>query len=114
MKALILAAGYATRLYPLTKDQPKPLIKVGDKTIVEHILAKIEKIDEIDAGLVKLLEERFMVVDKVKKVKIGGDLLIEDLQRENEIVDSLRTNLPKQFIKDLFDVIFTHSKKWQK
>jgi len=48
MKALILAAGYATRLYPLTKDQPKPLIKVGDKTIVEHILAKIEKIDEID------------------------------------------------------------------
>jgi glucose-1-phosphate thymidylyltransferase len=48
MKALILAAGYATRLYPLTENKPKPLIKVGDKSIVEHILVKIEEIDIID------------------------------------------------------------------
>ena len=48
MKALVLAAGYATRLYPLTKDRPKPLLKVGDKAIVEHILEKIESLSEID------------------------------------------------------------------
>jgi glucose-1-phosphate thymidylyltransferase len=41
MKALILCAGYATRLYPLTENQPKPLLKVGGKEIINHILDKI-------------------------------------------------------------------------
>ena len=38
MKCLILAAGYATRLYPLTENFPKPLLKVQDKTILDNIL----------------------------------------------------------------------------
>jgi glucose-1-phosphate thymidylyltransferase len=41
MKALILAAGYATRLYPLTRDFPKPLLEVGGKTILDHLLDQI-------------------------------------------------------------------------
>ena len=41
MKCLILAAGYATRLYPLTKNFPKPLLKVGDKTILDWLLNDI-------------------------------------------------------------------------
>lgn len=48
MKCIILAAGYATRLYPLTKNQPKPLLKVGEKPILEHILEKVTKIRIID------------------------------------------------------------------
>ncbi|MBU0470392.1 MAG: nucleotidyltransferase family protein [Nanoarchaeota archaeon] len=48
MKALILAGGYATRLYPLTQNQAKPLIKVADQPIVSHIMKKIEKVKEID------------------------------------------------------------------
>ena len=44
MKCLILAAGYATRLYPLTENFPKPLLKVGEKTIVDWL------IDDIDAS----------------------------------------------------------------
>ena len=47
MKCLILAAGYATRLYPLTENFPKPLLKVGEKTILDWL------IDDIDgSGLV--------------------------------------------------------------
>lgn len=47
MKCVILAAGYATRLYPLTENFPKPLLKVGEKTILDWL------IDDIDgAGLV--------------------------------------------------------------
>ncbi len=42
MKALILAAGYGTRLYPLTKDKPKPLLPVAGQPMMEHILKKIE------------------------------------------------------------------------
>ena len=48
MKCVLLAAGYATRLYPLTKDKPKSLLLMGDKTILEHILAKVEEVREID------------------------------------------------------------------
>lgn len=43
MKCLILAAGYATRLYPLTENFPKPLLKVGDKTILDWLLDDIDK-----------------------------------------------------------------------
>ncbi|MFV8814289.1 nucleotidyltransferase family protein [Aerococcus urinaeequi] len=48
MKAIILAAGYATRLYPLTKNQPKPLLQVGDKTILDTIVEKMEEVKDLD------------------------------------------------------------------
>ncbi len=43
MKCLILAAGYATRLYPLTENFPKPLLKVGEKTILDWLIDDIDK-----------------------------------------------------------------------
>ncbi len=49
MKAIILAAGYATRLYPLTLNTPKPLIEVGKKKMVEHIIHKLEELEGLDA-----------------------------------------------------------------
>jgi len=49
MKLLILAAGYATRLYPLTLNQPKPLLPVAGKPIVEYVLETIAPI-EVDRG----------------------------------------------------------------
>lgn len=48
MKAIILCAGYATRLYPLTLNQPKPLLPISGKPLLNYIIEKIEKIPEID------------------------------------------------------------------
>ena len=47
MKCMILAAGYATRLYPLTENFPKPLLPVGGKTIINRILEDLEQIPGI-------------------------------------------------------------------
>ena len=48
MKAIVLSAGYATRLYPLTKDTPKGLLPIGKKSILDFITDEIETIPEID------------------------------------------------------------------
>jgi glucose-1-phosphate thymidylyltransferase len=48
MKAICLAAGYGTRLYPLTQNTPKPLIKIANVPILERILRNIEEVPEID------------------------------------------------------------------
>lgn len=52
MKCIILAAGYATRLYPLTKNFPKPLLKVGEKTILDWLLYDIETSGKVDEYIV--------------------------------------------------------------
>jgi len=48
MQALVLAAGYATRLYPLTKNTPKPLLPVAGKPIIDYIIEKIESLPELE------------------------------------------------------------------
>lgn len=52
MKCLILAAGYATRLYPLTENFPKPLLMVGDKTILDWLVDDIDTANEVDEYIV--------------------------------------------------------------
>ena len=52
MKCLILAAGYATRLYPLTENFPKPLLKVGEKTILDWLIKDIDKAGCVDEYVV--------------------------------------------------------------
>lgn len=73
IKALILAAGYATRLYPVTKHIPKPLLPISGKPIIEYILDKIAVLDDVD--------EIFIVTNKKfyphfemwhKRVKAAG------------------------------------------
>ena len=48
LRALILAAGYATRLYPLTRDVAKPLLPVGGRPLVDHILDRVREVDAVE------------------------------------------------------------------
>ncbi len=52
MKVLILAAGYATRLYPLTKHWPKPLLLVKETPIISHTIKNIQGIKEVNEIIV--------------------------------------------------------------
>ncbi|HPW76310.1 MAG: Glucose-1-phosphate adenylyltransferase [Candidatus Omnitrophica bacterium ADurb.Bin292] len=49
MKVVLLCAGYATRLYPLTENQPKPLLPVGGRPILEWILERVSKVEEVES-----------------------------------------------------------------
>jgi len=48
MKVIILAAGYATRLYPLTLTQPKPLLPVAGKPMIEYVLDNLAPIGGLE------------------------------------------------------------------
>jgi len=85
MKALILAAGYATRLYPLTKEYPKPLLKVGRRPIINYIIDKLESLKEIDEIIV-VTNSKFM--PQFKKWRSGLKIkkrisLVDDLTKSH-------------------------------
>ena len=81
MKALILAAGYATRLYPLTKEYPKPLLVVENRPIINYIIDKLNKIDGIDEIII-VTNDKFISyfkkwakgIDIAKTITLANDL----------------------------------------
>lgn len=82
MKCIILAAGYATRLYPLTENFPKPLLEVKGKNILDWIIDDIEQnIDEFIVISNHKFIAYFMKWAKTKKQKIT---LIDDGTISNE------------------------------
>ena len=58
MKCLVLAAGYATRLYPLTENFPKPLLPVAGKPILDHLIDDISRSSAVD-GFIVISNHRF-------------------------------------------------------
>ena len=59
MKNIVIAAGYATRLGELTKNYPKPLLQIGDNTILGRMLDDIDRIPEIDEHII-ITNSRFV------------------------------------------------------
>jgi glucose-1-phosphate thymidylyltransferase len=49
MIAIILCAGFATRMYPLTRDVPKPLLPVADKPVIEYLMDQLVELRELQA-----------------------------------------------------------------
>ena len=52
MKNIVLAAGYATRLYPITENFPKPLLEIGGISILDRLIGDVDTIDDIDEHLI--------------------------------------------------------------
>lgn len=85
MKALILAAGYAKRLYPITKDFPKPLLSVGQRPIINYIVDKLEVLDSVDEIAVITNSKFFQYFKKwAKTLRSSKPIsLIDDLTRSH-------------------------------
>jgi glucose-1-phosphate thymidylyltransferase len=56
MKAVVLAGGYATRLWPITRHRPKMLLPVGDTTVIDRIFQELERDDRVDEVFVSTNE----------------------------------------------------------
>ena len=84
MKCLILAAGYATRLYPLTENFPKPLLKVQDKTILDWLIDDIDTLGEIDEYVVISNHKFAHHFDAWAKEKTQKITVVDDGTESNE------------------------------
>ena len=83
--ALILCAGFGKRLLPLTQSTPKPLLKIGQITLLERTIKLIEKL-------------------QIKKIKINTFYLSKEIKK---FVDQLNTNLDIQLIEDGNEILDT-------
>ena len=84
MQCLVLAAGYATRLYPLTADFPKPLLKVGEKTILDHLLDDLDSTGEIDRYVVISNRKFAPHFTEWAKTRSGSVAVLDDGTETNE------------------------------
>lgn len=91
MKAIILCAGYAVRLYPLTLNVPKALLPIAEKPVLNYILEKIEEVKEVDEVLV-VTNARFY--DNFLKWKeTYQDSFSKEIYLVNDLTDSNETRL---------------------
>jgi len=82
---LILAAGYATRLYPLTREYPKSLLEVKGRPILDYIIDKLEAVDEV-SEIIIVTNSKFIANFRQwkKKVRAAKKLtLVDDLTKTN-------------------------------
>ena len=84
MKCLILAAGYATRLYPLTENFPKPLLKVGEKTILDWLIDDLESSNTINEYVVISNHKFAHHFDEWAKDKEYKIIVLDDGTTSNE------------------------------
>ena len=86
MKALILAAGYARRLYPLTRYFPKPLLCVGHQPIINYIIDKLVKVKDIDEIII-VTNSKFIGRFRQWRKSLAGSIpikLVDDLTKDIE------------------------------
>ena len=105
MKAVVLAGGYATRLWPITRNRPKMLLPVGDGTVIDEIFGDLEADDRIDEVFVSTNErfaeefETYLADAAFEKPTVS----VEDTSAESEkfgVVGALAQLIDRENIDD--------------
>lgn len=125
MKTIILAAGFATRLYPITEKKSKPLLKISGKPIINYIIEKVREISEEEIIIVtnSLFYSDFLSWKKeysysnvtliddgvsIPSMRLGaiGDLLfaVDKLQLNEDLLVICGDNLFTYSLADSFDL----------
>ncbi|MBO4246692.1 NDP-sugar synthase [Halomicrobium sp. IBSBa] len=105
MKAVVLAGGYATRLWPVTKHRPKMLLPIGDSTVIDRILGELERDDRISEVFVST-NERFATDFEAHLADADYEkpkLTVEDTTAEDEkfgVVGALAQLVDREGITD--------------
>ena len=92
MKAILLAGGFAKRMWPLTKDKPKHLLPVAKKPMLDYILEKLELIEQMDEIYISTnakFKNQFEEYLENRATKKNITLFIEDAKAENEKLGSV-------------------------
>ena len=100
-----MAAGYGTRLYPLTKDTPKPLLKVGNQPMINHLVDKILALDGVS---------EIIVITNEKFYKVFQDWLNSNKKNCNNIsIDIINdgTTTPENRLGAIGDIHFAIKEK---
>ncbi len=85
MKAMILAAGFGQRLRPLTLDKPKPLLEIGNGTLLSNTLRFLEK-SEVDEVVINVHYLGNKIINYIKEIKFN--LKINLIEEKNKIYDT--------------------------
>lgn len=110
MKAIVLAGGYATRLWPITKHRPKMFLPVGNETVIDDVFHGLEEDDRIDEVFVSTNEkfgghfEEFLADRPYEKPTVS----VEDTTEEDEkfgVVGALAQLIERENIEDDLMVI---------
>ena len=104
MKAMILSAGYGKRLHPLTLKQPKPLLKIGNETLLSNTLKFLEQFG-IQQVVINVHYLEKQIVDYINKKKFNLDITV--LKEKDKILDTGGgvLNAINHFLDDAFLII---------
>jgi len=92
MKAVILAGGYAKRMWPLTKNRPKPLLPVAGRPMLDYVMASMEPVEALDEIFISTnmrFKDQFEAYLKDVRTAKRVSLFVEDTRSEEEKLGSV-------------------------
>ena len=101
MKAVIMAAGKGERCYPLTLTKPKPLLKIVNKTVLEHNLEQLKGL--VDEAIIIVGYKKEMIMNKIKKRYYK--IKITYVEQKEQLGTGHALMQAEKFIKDKFIVM---------
>ncbi len=105
MDAIVLAGGYATRLWPITKHRPKMLLPIGEETVIDHLFAELEADERVETVYVSTNErfaetfEEHIAASRFEKPRVS----VEETEEEDEkfgVVGALAQLVERENVQD--------------